>query len=742
MSGPGFDGVIGRTVGESEPAWEPVRRPADGSPNVLVIVLDDVGFGQLGCYGGSIRTPVMDSLAAGGVRFTNFHVTPLCSPTRASLLTGRNHHSVGMGFLAGADTGYPAYRGQITPRAATLARMLGDEGYATYAVGKWHLTPAKHLGAAGPFEDWPLGQGFDRYYGFMWGEDDQWTPQIWEDNHHVETQPGPDYHFTDDIVDRAQRYLRDHLSATQDRPFLLYLAFGAGHAPHQAPAEYLDRVRGRFDHGWDVERQRTYERQIALGVIPPTTELAPGDPDVPAWDSLSESERALFARMQEAFAAMMEQTDDAIGRLLAFLEQNGVADDTLVLLMADNGASGEGGRNGFVNEYRYFMNVEEPLQDALDAIDAIGGRDAHNIYPAGWAQAGNAPLRFYKKHTYGGGVRAPLIANWPKGGWDGGGFVRSFQHVIDLVPTVLDLTGVEFRASYSGIEQMPLHGRSMVDALRGGGAEDGSRTQYFEMVGARGIWSDGWKAVTNHSEGDDYESEHWALFHLDEDFSESRDLAASEPELLERMKRLWWSEAERFGVLPLDDRWSSRYVKRGAQAGRTHFRLLPGARLFGSTAPNWYGRPFRISAEMTRSPGDEGVVLAFGRRPAGFALFVQGDRLVFDYNRVGHHQIVESPSGSIPVGRCHVEVLVEQGPDTTSTPVTLRIDGVTVASGVVEVVAGGLGNMSTQVGHSAPSPASRRFTAPFPFTGELGPVEVSFSAVPTLRSASELGGPE
>lgn len=741
MSDATFEGVIGWTVHESEPAWDPVRRPTDGSPNVLVIVLDDVGFGQLGCYGGSIRTPAMDSLAAGGTRFSNFHVTPLCSPTRASLLTGRNHHSVGMGFLAGADTGFPAYRGQVTSRAATLARMLGHEGYATYAVGKWHLTPAKHLGAAGPFDDWPLGQGFDRYYGFMWGEDDQWTPQIWEDNHFVDVQPGPDYHFTDDIVERAQAYLRDHLSAAQDRPFFLYLAFGAGHAPHQAPADYLSRVRGRFDHGWDVERQRTYERQIELGVIPRTTELAPPDPDVPAWESLTEPERSLFARMQEAFAAMMEHTDDAVGRLLAFLERSGVADNTLILLMADNGASGEGGRNGFVNEYRYFMNVEELLQEALEAIDDIGGRETHNIYPAGWAQAGNAPLRYYKKHTYGGGVRAPLIVNWPASDWETGGFVRRFHHVVDVVPTILDATGVRPQPTYRGVEQMPIHGHSMADVLRDRAAEAESRTQYFEMVGARGIWSDGWKAVTNHSEGDDYDDEHWALYHLDDDFSESRDLSASQPARLADLKRLWWSEAERFGVLPLDDRWSSRYVKKGSQAGRTHFSLLSGSRLFGSTAPNWYGRPFGITAEITRSPGDEGVVLAFGRRPAGFAFFVQGDRLVFDYNRVGHHHIIESPPGSLPIGRSTVGVIVGQGGDTTIAPVTLFIDGVMVAEGQVEVVAGGLGNMSTQVGHSAPSPASRRFSAPFAFTGDLSAVLVDFAAVPILRSAIERRSP-
>lgn len=724
---PGFAGRIGRTVSESEPAWNAPRRPPAGAPNVLVIVLDDVGYGHLGCFGGSIATPAMDSLARDGVRFTNFHVTSLCSPTRASLLTGRNNHSVGMGFLAGTDTGFPAYRGSITPRAATIATMLQHEGYATYALGKWHLTPAAHVGPAGPFDGWPLGRGFDRYYGFMWGEDDQWTPQLWEDNHFIDPPQDPDYHFSSDLAERAVRFLGDHQSSAHGRPFFMYLAFGAGHAPHQAPAEYLERQRGRFDHGWDEERERVYRRQLATGVIPEGTELAPSNPDVRPWASLSDDEKRLYARMQEAFAAMLEHTDDAIARVLGFLDEHGLRDDTVVVLMSDNGASGEGGPNGNVNEYRYFMGMEETLEEALAQIDEIGGRSTHNIYPSGWAQAGNTPLRFYKKFTYSGGVRAPLVVRWPAGGLAPGAVRSQFHHVTDVVPTLLEAAGVVPRSSYSGVDQMEIHGTSMTYAFADPDAPTRRTRQYFEMIGARGMWSKGWKAVTNHEEGDDYDTEPWALYHLDGDFSETKDLAAEHPAKLAELKAQWWEEAERYGVLPLDDRWNARYTSKRPQTARTHFRLHGGTRLFSAAVgPNWYGRPFVVTADITRRRADdEGVLIAFGRRPAGFAFFIQDDRLVLDYNRVGFRHLVESAPG-LPQGRFRAVLQVDQGrPDGRATA-TLRVDDTVLVTAPIEVLAGGLGNMSTQVGHNAPSGVSNRFDPPFAFTGDIHTVTVDF----------------
>lgn len=733
-----FGGVIGRTIADSVPSWESARRPAADAPNIVMIVLDDVGFAQLGSYGGSIKTPAMDSLAEQGIRYTNFHVTPLCSPTRASLLTGRNNHSVGMGFLAGTDSGFPAYRGQITNRAATLARMLHEDGYGTYALGKWHLTPAKHLGPAGPFDDWPLGQGFDRYYGFMWGEDDQWSPQLWEDNHFIETPTDPGYHFSTDLAAQSKRYMSDHLSASGGRPFFLYLAFGAGHAPHQAPVDYLQQQRGKWDHGWDVERERVHQRQLDLGVIPAGTELPPGNPEVQPWAELSDDQRRLYTRLQEAFAAMVEHTDDAIKEVLDFLTKQGLDDNTMVILMSDNGASGEGGPNGFVNEYRYFLGIEESLEDALSQIDEIGGPATHNIYPSGWAQAGNTPLRFYKKHTYGGGVRAPLMVRWPARGLEPGGIRPQFHFVTDILPTVLEATNVTAKEQYDGVDQMPIHGTAMTYSFDSASVPSTKDRQHFEMIGSRGMWSKGWKAVTNHAEGDDYDSEPWALYRLDEDFSETQDLAKQHPDKVNELKSMWWEDAERYGVLPLDDRWKSRYVKKGTEAGPTHFSLLPGTRLFSTAVgPNWYGRPFRVSARITRSESDEGVIIAFGRRPAGFSFFVQDGRLVLDYNRVGEHFIVESGPGSVPTGDSHVVLHVDQSPDSEWAPVKLLVNGALVGSGEVRVLHAGLGNMSTQVGHNAPSQVSMRYKPPFSFTGTIHSIDVDFETPPAQQLAAQ-----
>jgi arylsulfatase len=454
---PGFAGHIGRTVADSSPWWP--EQPERGErPNVVVILLDDVGFAQLGCYGSSIRTPAIDALAAGGLRYSNFHVAALCSPTRASLLSGRNHHSVGMGFLAAFDTGFPNYRADISPTAALFPELLRDAGYGSYACGKWHLAPPSQMSPAGPFRSWPTQRGFDRYYGFMWGEDDQYAPELWYDQHRVEVPDRPDYHVSEDLVDRSQQFLSDHLTARPQDPFLLYLAFGACHAPHQAPAEYIDAYRGAFDHGWDVERERILQRQIESGIVPPGTDLAPHNLGVAAWNSLTDDQRRLYARMQEAFAGFLTHTDVQIARLVEFLERQCVLDNTMIMLISDNGASGEGGEHGTANEYRWFLQLPDPLEDTLAAYDDLGTRRAHNHYPTGWAQAGNTPFKYYKRHAYAGGVRAPLIAHWPAGITPDPVPRRQFHHVIDIAPTLLDLCGVTAPASYRGVAQQPMHG--------------------------------------------------------------------------------------------------------------------------------------------------------------------------------------------------------------------------------------------------------------------------------------------
>jgi arylsulfatase len=714
----GFGGSIGRTVQESTPWW-PAARHAEG-PNVVVILLDDVGFAQLGCYGSSIATPHMDRLATGGLRYTNFHVTALCSPTRASLMTGRNHHAVGVGFLAAFDTGFPNYRGEVTPHAATVAETLREAGYGTYMCGKWHLTPPTHMTAAGPFHQWPTGRGFDRYYGFLWGEDDQYRPELWHDQHRVDPprSVAEGYHLSADLVDQSERFLADHLSARPDDPFFLYLAFGACHAPHQAPREYVDAYRGAFDHGWDEERRRVLERQRETGIVPAQTDLAPRNPGVAAWEDIDPDRQRLYARMQEVFAGFMTHTDEQIGRLVAFLERHGVLDDTLILLMSDNGASGEGGEHGTANEYRWFLQLPDPLEDTLAAYDELGGPAVHNHYPTGWAQAGNTPLKYYKRYAYAGGVRAPLIAHWPARLGQDGGLRRQFHHVVDVVPTILDVCGVTPPAIYRGVEQMPMHGTSMAYSLDDAHAPGTRSVQYFETAGHRGVCADGWKAVAAHVPGTSFDEDRWELYRLAEDVSECHDLAARHPERVAALQELWWAEAERYGVLPLDDRMQVRMAAADPATDRTHYVLLPGSRLMSHMAsPGFSAREFSIRAEVGGlAATDEGVLLAWGRQPAGISLFVQDGRLWFDYNLAGDHVLVGSEVLAPTVGT--LGATVERRSD--GAVARLWADGVLAGEAALpRLLPGGMGTMSTQCGHNAPSPVSARYESPYSFTGDL-----------------------
>lgn len=724
-SEPAFDGSIGQTVTDSTPWW-----PASGGPdnrsNVVMILLDDVGFGQVGCYGSDIRTPQIDALAGDGLRYTNFHVTPMCSPTRASLLTGRNHHSVGVGYLADFDTGYPGYRGRVTSHAATLAEMLGTAGYGCYAAGKWHLAPPDSLTAAGPFTHWPTGRGFDRWYGFLWGEDDQWHPELWEDQHRVAAERQHGQHLSTDLVDRSCAYLSDHVTGTPDRPFFLYLAFGACHAPHQAPQEYIDSYRGQFDTGWDQARQDQIERQQAMGIVPPDTTLASRNPDVPAWDSLSEDERRQCARLQEAFAGFMTHTDAQIGRLLQFLREQQLDENTLIILMSDNGASGEGGRLGSMNEYRYFLGLGEngPVGDA--DLDAVGSSRTHNHYPSGWAQAGNTPLKYYKKHTYGGGVRVPFIMRWPTGRPERTGAIKDqFHHAVDVVPTVLELTGTPWPHEFQGIEQIPLHGTSMTHRVDAASSSD-RPGQYFEMGGHRGFYQDGWKAVTMHTVGEPFATDRWELYRLDDDFSEMHDLARQHPDRLAELQQAWWSAAREYGVLPLDDRAQARVFAGDPEHRRTRsHRLLPGSRLMSAaTGLDFAARSFSIEGLVQNvTASTEGVILAHGRRAAGFTVYVQDSRLHFDYNLAGDHTRLTTPDGAV-VGAHLLGLKVDMDADGNVHAV-LTVDGSTcVRDSLPQLFPAGFGTFSTQCGHNAPSAVSDDYLAPFQFSGTLHRVEV------------------
>jgi arylsulfatase A-like enzyme len=713
---PDFRGRIGRTASQSTPWWPQPRR--SGGPNIVVIVLDDVGFAQFGCYGSSISTPHMDALAGGGVRYTNFHVPALCSPTRASILTGRNHHSVGVGFLGAFDTGYPSYRGAISSAAATLPELLRAAGYGTYATGKWHLTPVNGMSPAGPFDQWPTQRGFDRYYGFLWGEDDQYRPELWYDQHRVEVPDAPDYHFSEDMVRRTEEFIADHVTSRPEDPFLAYVAFGACHAPHQAPRGYIERYAGGFDHGWDVERERVLERQVALGVVPPGTRLSDRDPDVPAWDQLTPEERRLYARLQEAFAGFMEHTDAQIGHLVAFLRTHGLLDDTVIVLLSDNGASGEGGRDGTINEYRYFLGLEDSLDDALAQIDDIGGPRAHNQYPSGWAMAGNTPLRYYKRFTHGGGVRVPFIVHWPAGVGERPGLRSQFHHAIDVLPTLLELAGVDAPATFRGVEQLSVHGTSMASSFADPDAPSNRRRQYFETAGNRAIVDDGWKAVAAHRPGTSFDDDHWELYDLGTDVSETADRATAEPERLHRLQELWWEEAERFGVLPLDDRMGDRVKALDPAMDRRRYTMLPGTRLLNHVVgPSFSERGFNVTARIRCRAHDEGVILAYGRRAFGFAFFVNDGRLNVEYNLAGQRTRLTAPD-ALPDSECTVAMRVEPAPEGAA--LSIHVDDRRVAeAAVTRLIPGGIGTLSIQCGHNGPSPVSDAYEAPFTFTGAL-----------------------
>lgn len=722
FNGEEFGGEIADTVQQSKPWW-PADRTPRGAPNIVIVVLDDTGFSHLGCYGSTIATPNMDQLAHGGLRFSNFHTTALCSPTRACLLTGRNHHAVGMRAISNFDTGFPNMRGALPRSAATLAEILRDNGFATFAAGKWHLAPMAECSAAGPFTNWPLQKGFDRYYGFLQGETDQFFPELTCDNHFVDAPGGPEsgYHLSEDIVDRSMLMIRDLKSLVPERPYFLYLAFGAMHSPHQAPKQYLEKYRGKFDEGWDIVRERWFARQKELGIVPADTRLAPRNPGVKPWTELSENERKFAARLQEAFAAMLEHTDMQIGRLVSFIQQMGEWDNTLFILLSDNGASQEGGQTGVLDEMKWFNGMAEDVNAAVERLDDIGGPNSHCNIPWGWAQAGNSPLKWYKQNTHGGGVRDPLIVHWAGKISAPGKIRRQFCHAIDIAPTVLDLLSIEAPRSVGGVTQMPIHGVSLAPLIDDGDAGLARQAQYFEMLGHRGIWKDGWKAVTRHKPGTPYEEDRWELYHLEDDFSEFEDLAASEPAKLKEMVALWWEEARRNGVLPLDDRPGIALfrasMRPGLPSSRTRFVYRPPVSHIVAEAcpPVARGLKATITLDHPQAGGD-GALFARGSINSGLALYVHNGRLTFDYNCFHAHTAI-SAADSLAAGPHRIDLsIVPQ--ENGSGRASIGIDGSTVAAGTIPRLLFMISSTGMDIGRSL-SPINEDYESPFEYPGAI-----------------------
>jgi arylsulfatase A-like enzyme len=634
-----FQGRIGRDWRSSEPWWPPEPSWPDGAPNVVLVVLDDVGFAQLGCYGSDLSTPVVDELAARGVRLANFHTTSLCSPTRACLLSGRNHHRNAMGRVADLAIGFPGYWGRPPRENGFLPEILRARGYATYAVGKWHLTPHDETHMAAPRDTWPLGRGFDRWYGFHGGETHQFVPALYHDNH--STRPpasiADGYHLTTDLVDRGIEFLGDLRAADADRPFFLYFCPGACHSPHQAPKPWIERYRGRFDAGWDAVRDATYARQIELGILPPGTGLSARPPWVQAWDELPAADRAVAARFMECFAGFLSHTDAEIGRLLAFVDDLDERENTIVVLVSDNGASSEGGALGSINDVRLFNLDPASTGEMADRLDDIGGPLTHNNYPWGWTMAGNTPFKRWKREVHAGGVADPCIVSWPAGGLALGGVRHQFAHAIDVLPTVLELAGIDPPTEVDSIPQSRVDGTSFAYLLDRDGMERPARhtTQHFEMLGSRAIVHEGWKAVTFHPIGPLYndgldpnapfDEDVWELYHVAEDLSEIHDVADQYPERLRELVELWWLEAERNDVLPLDNRvlWSLAHPKQSRVGQRDRFRYFGGgAQVPEQVAANVRNRSHTLTVDILvpETVVPSGVLLALGSALGGWSL--------------------------------------------------------------------------------------------------------------------------
>ena len=729
-----FEGRIGRTIADSEPWFDEPPHPGEGAPNVVIVLLDDTGFAQLGCYGSEIDTPNIDALAAGGLQFTNFHVTPLCSPTRASLLTGRAPHAVGMRAVSNFRTGFPNQLGHVSNHAATMAEVLHDAGYATFCVGKWHLAPMEQCSAAGPFDQWPLARGFDRFYGFLEGETDQFHPELIADNHPVSPPGTPEdgYHLSEDLVDRALAMIADSVGVRPDRPFFTYLAFGATHAPHQAPASYLAKYRGRFDEGWDVVRERWFRRQLERGVIPAGTRLAPRNPGVEPWDELPEDQRRLAARLQEAFAAFLDHTDVQIGRFVDGLRRLGQLDDTLLVVLADNGASQEGGPYGVLHEMKFFNGILETPDQAVERIDDIGGPRSHTNYPWGWAQCGNTPFRWYKQNTHEGGVHVPMVVHWPAGidAAQQGTQRHQFAFVADIAPTLYELLGVEAPTVRNGLEQLPVTGRSFAAVLADPAAPPTNTVQLFENAGSRAIVADGWKAVCKHQAGADYDAEQWELYDLDADPSETDDRAEVEADRLRDLIALWWSEADRHGVLPLDDRtielFGARFRPRSPHPpDRRYVYRPPMSPLPGQAGPAIGGRSFDLVARVTHAPGDAGVLFATGTENSGLAVFVQDRRLVLDYNAFGDHTVVASDV-EVPAGEVELGVRLRRLDGFAGTA-AVTVDGRTAGTADLALFMRMISSIGPSIGADHGSAVSDRYDAPFAYSGTLHEVVIQAS---------------
>ena len=753
-----FRGEISLDVRDSRPDWSEYELPKapDGAPNVLVVLYDDTGLASWSPYGGRINMPTLDRLARDGLTYTQWHTTALCSPTRSTMLTGRNHHVNRAGVIMEGTNGFPGFAGRLPAECATIGQVLQQNGYSTFWLGKNHNVPEEDVAPGGDRSMWPLQLGFDRFYGFLGGETNNWYPDLVEDNHFIEPPATPEegYHLSQDLADQALGMIRDQQASNPSKPWYMWFCPGANHAPHHAPQEYIDKYKGMFDDGYDAYREWVLARMIDRGVLPADTQMTPLNPlpeDVanPAdyvrpWAELNEDERRLFSRMAEVFAGFSEYTDAQIGRVIDYLEESGQLENTIVFYCADNGASGEGTPDGSVNENKFFNGYPDDLSENLAMIDRLGSVDTYNHYPTGWAAAFSTPFQMFKRYSqFAGGTCDPLVVHWPKGIAAKGELRHQYHHSVDIVATVLDVIGVEMPETFRGVPQRPLDGVSMkysFDAPADGPTE--KRIQYYSMLGTRGIWKDGWKAAAVHaplSGKGHFEDDVWELYHVAEDRSESNNLAESHPEKLQELIADWFDEAEKNFVLPLDDR-SAREIltveRPQAEPVRDRYVYYPGTvAVPESVAANVRGRSYKIIADVVLEEGTEGVIFAHGSRFGGHSLFIKDNRLTYVYNFLGVQPEQTFVSDELTPGphTLGVEFAREGAGEHGESlgTATLYVDDQPVSSGPMRAQVGkfSLGGDGLCVGWDSADPVSRQYSNPFPFRGgKLLGVAVDVSA--------------
>ncbi len=745
-----FPGNVGRTYLDSDaPQFpQPVQAPK-GAPNVVLVLIDDAGFGQFSTFGGGVPSPTMDKLAAEGVRYNNFHTTALCSPTRAALITGRNHHSAATGVIGETATGYDGYTTIIPRSAGSIGEVLRQNGYMTAWVGKNHNTPVWEASAAGPFDHWANGLGFDYFYGFNAGDMNHWNPVLYENRNLVPASTDPNYYMTTDLADHAIAWVRKVKSIAPDKPFLLYVAPGATHAPHHVSQEWIAKFRGKFDMGWDKYREETIERQKRLGVIPANTKLTERSSGLPAWDTLNADQKRLYARMMEVFAAYGAECDFEMGRVIDAVKQLPDADNTIFIYIAgDNGSSAEGGLEGSINENLFFNGFTEKWQDNLKVIDELGGPKHFNHFPSAWAHAMDTPFQWTKQvASHFGGTRNPVIISWPARIKDRGGLRQQFSHVIDIVPTLYEVIGITPPTELNGVPQKPIEGISLAYTFDDAQAKERHTTQYFEMGANRGLYHDGWMAsalsfvpwVPNRT-GFDPDKQKWELYNVKEDFSQANDLAAANPQKLRELQDLWWAEAAKYNVLPLDwratERFNAELMGRPSLAGdRKTFTYYTGqVGLPGEAAPRILNKSWTLTADIqVPESGVEGMIITDGGLEGGYGLYVRDGKPTFVYNYLSLERYTVASTSALPKGKVQLKVDFaykgKSGEIGKSATVTMTANGVKVAEGeLAKTIPAQISlGEGLDIGEDVGSAVDYTYKLPFKFTGTIDKVTVDLS---------------